>query len=233
MPEKDLAAVGIDREMEFAPGPLATLAILLAQPLAGAVHLQASLIDHDVNRSGPPGLRQRAGECQAGAAPEKVVWSGTPISKPSRVASERSRPSVCHHGQPKPRRSRCPVSIATSEVIPRPTAPTRAGRAPSRDRLGRDPDRQIPPPLQRPVVFRPVLDPVARPWDLVAARLIEPVGHQASSRRGSGPISRRRRPAQARERAFCTNAMLRRSGGASRRRSMGLQRRAARRRRQH
>src|SRR6478752_6014489 len=72
-------------------------------------------------------------------------------------------------------------------VIPRPTAPTRAGRAPSRDRLGRDPDRQVPPPLQRPVVFRPVLDPVARPWDLVAARLIEPVGHRASSRRGSGP----------------------------------------------
>src|SRR5918999_1152279 len=39
---KDLAAVGIDREMEFAPGPLATLTMLLAQPLAGAVHLQAS-----------------------------------------------------------------------------------------------------------------------------------------------------------------------------------------------
>src|SRR3954467_6406596 len=39
---KDLTAVGIDREMEFAPGPLATLAILLGQPLAGAVHLQAS-----------------------------------------------------------------------------------------------------------------------------------------------------------------------------------------------
>src|SRR3954449_10835951 len=39
---KDLAAVGIDREMEFAPGPLATLVRLLGQPLAGAVHLQAS-----------------------------------------------------------------------------------------------------------------------------------------------------------------------------------------------
>src|SRR3954466_4674028 len=87
-------------------------------------------------------------------------------------------------------------------VIPRPTAPTRAGRAPGRDRLGRDPDRQLPPPLQRPVVFRPVLDPVARPWDLVAARLIKPVGHRASSRRGSGPISLRRRPAQTRSGIF-------------------------------
>src|SRR3954453_22864021 len=98
-----------------------------------------------------PGLRR-----------EKVVWSGTLISKPSRVASERS--------------------------------------------LGRDPDHQVPPLLQRPVIFRPVLDPVARPWDLVAARLIEPVGHRASSRQGNGPISLRRRPAQARERHFCTNA---------------------------
>src|SRR4051794_17682000 len=91
-------------------------------------------------------------------------------------------------------------------VIPRPPARPRGGGAPGRDRLGRAPDRQAPPPLQRPVVFRPVLDPVARPWDLVAARLIEPVGHRASSRRGSGPISLRRRPAQARERHFCTNA---------------------------
>src|SRR4051795_6802997 len=63
---------------------------------------------------------------------------------------------------------------------------------------------ESPPPLQCPIVFRPVLDPVARPWDLVAARLIELVGHRASSRRGSGPISLRRRPAQARERHFCT-----------------------------
>src|SRR3954453_5083936 len=93
-------------------------------------------------------------------------------------------------------------------VIPRPTAPTRAGRAPGRDRLGRDPDRQPPPPLQRSVVFRPVLDPVARPWDLVAARLIEPVGHRASSRRGSGPISLRPLPPQARERNFSTNAAM-------------------------
>src|SRR3954470_10572925 len=33
--------------------------------------------------------------------------------------------------------------------------------------------------VERPVIFRPVLDPVARLWDLVAARLIELVGHRA------------------------------------------------------
>src|ERR687893_204161 len=51
--------------------------------------------------SARPGLRR-----------ERVVWSGMPIPTPSRVASERSRPSVCRQGRPKARRSRCPVSIA-------------------------------------------------------------------------------------------------------------------------
>jgi hypothetical protein len=37
---EDLAARGIDRQVELAPGPPATLAMLLGQPLAGAVYLQ-------------------------------------------------------------------------------------------------------------------------------------------------------------------------------------------------
>jgi hypothetical protein len=43
--------------------------MLLGQPLAGAVHLQPSGVDHDVNRPTPLGLCQRAGERQAGTAP--------------------------------------------------------------------------------------------------------------------------------------------------------------------
>src|SRR4051812_8666707 len=96
-------------------------------------------------------------------------------------------------------------------VIPRPTAPTRAGRAPGRDRLGRDPDRQLPPPLQRPVIFRPVLDPVARPWDLVAARLIEPVGHPADE--GGAPYRSAAAPPKPGSGIF---APTRQSGGGSR-----------------
>src|SRR3954469_4446100 len=59
---------------------------------------------------------------------------------------------------------------------------------PSRERLGRDPDCEAAALLQRPVVRRPVADLVARPRDLVAARLIGLVGHRASGNRGSGPI---------------------------------------------
>src|SRR4051812_5671327 len=59
---------------------------------------------------------------------------------------------------------------------------------PSRERLGRDPDCEAAPLLECPVVLWPVADLVARPGDLVAARLIGLVGHRASRKRGSGPI---------------------------------------------
>src|SRR3954447_15460153 len=64
----------------------------------------------------------------------------------------------------------------------------RPGRMPSRERLGRDPDCEAAPLLQRPVVRRPVADLVARPGDLVAARFMDLVGHRSSGKRGSGPI---------------------------------------------
>src|SRR3954463_5814770 len=67
-----------------------------------------------------------------------------------------------------------------------PTSPP--GRVPGRERLRRDPDREAVALLECPVVLWPVADLVARPGDLVAARLIGLVGHRASGKRGSGPI---------------------------------------------
>ena len=64
------AFAGEDYETAVVP-PAARAVLRLGQPLAGAVHLQAGCIDHDVNRPGPLGLRQRAGERQAGAAPRE------------------------------------------------------------------------------------------------------------------------------------------------------------------
>src|SRR4051794_27829964 len=59
---------------------------------------------------------------------------------------------------------------------------------PSRKRLGRDPDCEAAPLLERPVVLRPVADLVARPRDLVTARLMDLVGHRSSGERGDAPI---------------------------------------------
>lgn len=57
-------------------------------------------------------------------------------------------------------------------IVARATVLARVGRMPGRLRLGRYPDRQAPTLLQRPVILRPVGDLVARPWNLVTARLI-------------------------------------------------------------
>src|SRR3954467_3495782 len=59
---------------------------------------------------------------------------------------------------------------------------------PSRKRLGHDPDCEAAPLLECPVVLRPVADLVARPRDLVTARLMDLVGHRLSGERGDGPI---------------------------------------------
>src|SRR3954467_12263178 len=57
--------------MKLTPGPLAARTVLLHQPLARAVDLQPSCVDHDVNRPTRLGLRQRRSERQARAAPGK------------------------------------------------------------------------------------------------------------------------------------------------------------------
>src|SRR4051795_2979378 len=64
----------------------------------------------------------------------------------------------------------------------------RPGRVPGRERLRGDPDCEAAPLLQRPVVLRPVADLVARPRDLVTARLMDLVGQRSSRERGDGPI---------------------------------------------
>src|SRR4051794_4655224 len=68
-------------------------------------------------------------------------------------------------------------------VVAWPAPLTSPGRMPGRERLGRDPDCEAAPLLQRPVVLWPVADLVARPGDLVAARLMGLVGHRASGKR--------------------------------------------------
>src|SRR5918998_1216476 len=140
---EDLAAPGIDREMELAPRPPAAPAMPLHLPFARAVDLQAGGVDHDVDWPTRLSLRQRRGECQAGAAPGE---GGV---------------------------------VGDADVH-------------ARQRLRRDPDGEAATPLKRPVVLRPVGHPVARPGDLVAARLVGLVGHRSSRRRGPTLYSRRR-----------------------------------------
>jgi hypothetical protein len=119
----------------------------------------------------PPGPRPTQGVLDPATGSPCPPWSGTTISTPSRVASERSRPLVCRQG------------------------------------LWRHPHRQAAALLERPVVGRPVGHLVARPGDLVAARLIGLVGHRSSTRRGDPILSARPGPGlnEATGRDLCTN----------------------------
>src|SRR5215204_1273835 len=174
--------------MKLAPGPLTPRTVLFHQPLARAVDLQPGRVDHDVNRPARLGSCQRRRERQARTAPGKrgvVGYTNTDIEQGRERAQQAlslpPRPTK-GHAQQVPGLDRHVRVVAGSPPL------ARAGRVPGRERLGRDPDREAAPLLQRPVVRRPVADLVARPGEFVAARLIGFVGHWSPARRGDGPI---------------------------------------------
>src|SRR3954469_21825347 len=174
--------------MKLTPGPLAARTVLLHQPLARAVDLQPSRVDHDVNRPTRLGSRQRRSERQARAAPGKrgVVryTDAHPEQGRERAQQAFGLPPWTTKGQAQ----QVPGFDRHVRVAARAPPLTRAGRMPSRKRLGRNPDCEAAPLLERPVVLRPVADLVARPRDLVTARLMDLVGHRSSGERGDGPI---------------------------------------------
>src|SRR4051812_48277560 len=80
---EDLAGAEINGQMKLTPGPLAAHTVLLRQPLARAVDLQPSCVDHDVNRSTRLGSRQRRSERLPGyAAPLNATDSDKPMGQP-------------------------------------------------------------------------------------------------------------------------------------------------------
>ena len=133
---KDLAAFGIDREMEFAPGPLATLTMLLGQPFAGAVHLQPGRVDHDVNRSRPLGLRQRTGERQAGAAPGEGRVVGNADGQTEQGGQRAQQPFGLPPGPTKGQAQQVPGLDGDVCILRRPASPARLGRMPRRSASG-------------------------------------------------------------------------------------------------
>lgn len=137
---EDLTTVGIDRGVEFTPSPLAASIMLLGQPLS-----RASAV-----ASARPGLSRA-----------KVVWSGMSTLRPSRPTSERGRPYLLPETAER-ETEQIPGLDRRVGVVARVTALARARRLPGSQRLGRDPDREVAAPLQRPVVLRPVLHAVAR-----------------------------------------------------------------------
>jgi hypothetical protein len=72
----DLAAVGIDADMQFAPGPAAGCAGLFDQPFARSAELQASAVHQQIQRTGSQPSKRRHLQHVSPAAQSRVV--GTP-----------------------------------------------------------------------------------------------------------------------------------------------------------
>ena len=94
----DLAAGGVDTDMQLAPGSSAGRSVLFDQPFAGSSELQASAV-HPAN--GADRFRLSGGAAPSVLARRlKVEWSGTARSSPSSPMTEPISPSVCRSGRP-------------------------------------------------------------------------------------------------------------------------------------
>jgi hypothetical protein len=108
---QDVAAVGIDGEVQPAPAATRLTAVLLMQPLPKIFRPLESITTF----TGPFGFFRAVVSDRRALRRDKVVWSGTGRSRPSIWMIERSIPSVCRQGLPTARRSITAVSMTMSE----------------------------------------------------------------------------------------------------------------------
>jgi hypothetical protein len=167
-----------NRYMELAPAPTRSATVLLMQPVASPEHLQASAVDHHVNR--PIRLLQGGRDTQAGAAARE----GRMIRhREIEAAQVQDRPQQALDLTPRPTESQPqhqPRFDRDIRIALRSAPPTGRRRCPRGDRLGRHPDRQAAAPPQRRIVLGPVPNFVPSLRDLVTTRFIGLVRHQRS-----------------------------------------------------
>ena len=115
--------------------------------------------------TGPePGLDRGRGTSRVSARRLSVEWSGTARSSPSRWRMEPISPSVWRSARRNTARSVSAVSDRQGRVPGLPAAGRARLRAPGRDRLIAEPDRQAPALTQAGVVFAPSSSPGSAAW---------------------------------------------------------------------
>lgn len=113
----DVAAVGIQRQVQFAPTPAGFGTMLFFQPLACAVDLQTGAVDEDVDGTIPRDaiaipLARRARLARTTAQGRMI---GNARSRPISFRTEVSKPSVWRSRNPNTNPSVRAVSIARSQ----------------------------------------------------------------------------------------------------------------------
>src|SRR3954451_19961158 len=166
----DPAGPGIHAQVQLAPGATGLRAMLLDQPLAGPAQAQGGAVDQQVQgpgappRSPRPQRRSPAAECRVvrhGKPEAEQGWRMEPIS-----------PSVWRSARRNTVRRGSAVRIAREGRVPGlcpPRVVRGRRRAPGRDGVIAEPDRQAPALPQAGVVFGPIGHPVALLGNVVTA----------------------------------------------------------------
>ena len=111
---ENLPGLGIDADMQLAPGPAPPGAVFLDQPLAGSAQTQACAVDQQVNRSS--GARIWPWHLQGFGPPAqgRVIWH-CEIKAYRSLRIEPIKPSVCRSASRNTARSVRAVLIARAE----------------------------------------------------------------------------------------------------------------------
>src|SRR3712207_7033428 len=152
----DLAGLGIDGDVDLAPGP-ARPAMLLLVPLALAEQLQPGAVDHQMHRAVRDDLGPPPGEAATTAGKRRVVGDAQLLPEQPKYArgealglAQGEVEDEPQHQHQLDRRIRVP-GLAAGRAPPWRLPPGDGGLV--------EPERQITAPLQASLVGRPVLDP--------------------------------------------------------------------------
>jgi hypothetical protein len=142
----DLMAIGINREMEFAPVPTGSFAVLLLEPFTLAVHLGTGAVDQRMQRfTAFNRFRQKCQAIPTTAECRVIRNSDVNVEK----LSDRSRRSLDLAQSRSKNEARCQTGLDRQIGINWLTTALSGGRrVPCGDPLIGQPNREAPPPNQ-------------------------------------------------------------------------------------
>jgi glutathione S-transferase len=162
----DLAAIGIDADVQLPPRPPAGRSVLFDQPFAGSAQLQPGAVHEQMQRAGCGPPRQRHFQrlpppAQCGVVRHRQI-------KPKQSDDGFDQPLGLPQPQAKDHAHRQRGGDRQGRIMR--LAPRRGSRlrSPRLDRLVGKPNGQAAPPLQGSVIFCPVRDPIPGLGDVMA-----------------------------------------------------------------
>src|SRR5580698_7136320 len=173
--------IRVDTKVQLAPPPARTNAVLLIEPFALAVNLQARAVDQKMQWLVTVNSLRQDREIAATAAQRGMVGDGNVDLQQAGDRSQQTLSLSQRLMEDQPERE---ARLDGDRRVDRLTTPLAGSRGlPRCDGIVGQPHRQASAPDQRGVVLRPVRNSVFGPGYLVAAAFVELVRHGSHQRR--------------------------------------------------